>query len=204
MGVKRGRSESVARRRREVLRTAAQVICKRGYEGTGIQEVAEACGMTKAGLYHYIGSKAGLLSSIMELGMDLFEEEVLARVEGIKNPLERLKRCMALNIETVTRGADKEITIILHEHATLHGAPGKHLNARKKKYVRFLERSFTEAVRQKLIRPVNPTIAAFGFLGMVLWTYKWFRSGGALTEQQVAEGMVDLLFTGLATTKGRA
>ena len=197
MSIKKGRDESL-KRQREVFETAARLICKRGYDGTSIQEIADACGMTKAGLYHHIGSKEGLLSAIMEYGMDLFDKEVLAPAQALENPVEALKTCMARNIKLVTRGANKEITIILHEHATLHGPAGKHINARKKKYVRFLEQSFEKAMAQKLIRPVNAKIAAYGFLGMVLWTYKWFQPEGGLTETQLADGMVDLLFTGLA------
>ncbi len=203
MSIRKGRDESV-KRQREVFETAARLICKRGYDGTSIQEIADACGMTKAGLYHHIGSKEGLLSAIMEYGMDLFEEEVLSQVEHIEDPVERLKACMARNIKLVTAGANKEITIILHEHATLHGPAGKKINARKKKYVHFLEASFEEAARKKRIRPVHPKIAAYGFLGMVLWTYKWFRPEGSLSETQLADGMVDLLFTGLSPATGLA
>jgi AcrR family transcriptional regulator len=191
------------KRRREILELSAKLICKKGYDGTGVQDIAEACGLTKAGLYHHIGSKEGLLAAIMDYGMDLFEEAVLANVQGIENPLERLKACMARNIDLVTRGSSKEVTIILHEHATLHGPAGKRINARKKNYVRFLEKAFDEAQAQKLIRPVDSTLAAFSLLGMVLWTYKWFRPDGALSEEAIAQGMVDMLFNGLQT-KGKA
>ena len=85
----------------------------------------------------------------------------------------------------------------------VHGAAGKRINARKKKYVRFLEGAFKEAIAKKLIRAVDPTIAAYGFLGMVLWTYKWFRLDGSQTAEQVAAGMVDLLFTGLERKDAR-
>jgi AcrR family transcriptional regulator len=185
-------------RRRAILEASARVICAKGYDGASIQEIADACGLTKAGLYHYVESKENLLAEIMSYGMDLFEEQVLSKVVGIDNPIERLVECMARNITLVTRGSSKEITIILHEHATLRGPAAARINVRKKRYVRFLERSFAEAMRDGLIRPVDPTIAAFSFLGMVLWIYKWFRSGGRLNEAQVAEGMIDLLFTGLA------
>jgi AcrR family transcriptional regulator len=197
VSIKKGRDESL-KRQREVFETAARLICKKGYDGTSIQEIADACGMTKAGLYHHIGSKEGLLSAIMDYGMDVFEKEVLAPAQALENPVEALKQCMSRNIKLVTVGSTKEITIILHEHATLHGLPGKQINARKKKYVRFLEKSFEDAMTRKLIRPVNAKIAAYGFLGMVLWTYKWFQPEGALDETQLADGMVDLLFTGLA------
>ncbi len=190
-------------RSRAILETAAKLICVKGYAGTGIQEIAEACDLTKAGLYHYIQSKENLLLEIMSYGMDLFEEQVLSQVVDIANPLERLEACMAKNIKLVTRGWSKEITIILHEHATLHGPAAKQINARKKRYVRFLEDSFQEAVDKGLIRKVNPKIAAFSFLGMVLWIYKWFQPDGKLTDDEIAEGMIDLLFSGLATERRR-
>jgi len=184
-------------RSRAILETAARLICDKGYAATGIQEIAEACDLTKAGLYHYVQSKENLLLEIMSYGMDLFEEQVLSQVEGIEDPVERLKACMAKNIRLVTRGWSKEVTIILHEHATLHGAAARKINARKKRYVRFLEDSFREAVEKGLIREVDATVAAFSFLGMVLWIYKWFRPDGQLTDDQVANGMIDLLFKGL-------
>jgi hypothetical protein len=105
---------------------------------------------------------------------------------------------MARNIKLVTRGWSKEVTIILHEHDTLTGKAQAQINARKKRYVRFLESSFAEAVEKGQIRPVDPTVAAFSFLGMVLWIYKWFKPGGKRTDDEIAAGMVDLLFTGLA------
>ena len=48
------------------------------------------------------------------------------------------------------------------------------------------------------MRPVDPSVAAFSFLGMVLWIYKWFRPGGAVTETRLAREMWNLLFAGLA------
>jgi AcrR family transcriptional regulator len=184
-------------RRQAILETAARVICDRGYEGASIQEIADACELTKAGLYHHIGSKENLLAEIMGYGMDLFEAQVLSPVRDIDDPVLRLRACMDRNIKLVTRGSSKHITIILHEHATLKGTAGKAIDARKKKYVRFLEQSFAEAVMKGLIRPVSPKVAAFSFLGMVLWIYKWFRPDGELSEEQIAEAMIDLLFTGL-------
>src|SRR2546426_2822250 len=184
-------------RHRAILETAARVICERGYEGASIQDIAEACGLTKAGLYHHIRSKEHLLLEIQNYGMDVFEEQVLNQVLPIADPLERLKACMEKNILLVTHGWSKEVTIILHEHATLTGEARSQINARKKRYVRFLETSFAEAVRAGSIRPVNPTVAAFAFLGMVLWIYKWFRADGPISAEQLAREMQDLFFGGL-------
>ena len=192
-----GRQKNEDERYRGILETAARLICERGYDATSMQDIAAACRLTKAGLYHHVQSKEQLLLAIMTYGMDVFEERVLSKVLDVVDPVERLRRCMRLNIDLVTRGWSKEVTIILHEHATLHGEAREYIDGRKKRYVRFLEDSFADAVKQGRIRPVQPTVAAFAFLGMVLWIYKWFQPDGRLSDEQVADGMIDLLFTGL-------
>ncbi|HWO23930.1 MAG TPA: TetR/AcrR family transcriptional regulator [Kofleriaceae bacterium] len=182
---------------RQILERAARIICQQGFEATSMQEIAVACGLTKAGLYHHIKTKDALLLAIMNYGMDLFEEVVLHRVSGIADPLERLRQTMARNVELVTQDSSKEVTIILHEHQTLTGAAQREINARKKRYVRFLEDSLREASARGQIRPVDPTLAAFSFLGVVLWTYKWYRADGRISSAQLSEGVIDLFFAGL-------
>ncbi len=192
-----GRKPEDGERYRDILETAARLICEHGYEGTSMQQIAAACRMTKAGLYHHIQNKEQLLFAIMSYGMDLFEQQVLEKVKGIEDPVERLRSCMRRNIELVTRGACKEVVIILHEHATLTGEAREYIDQRKKQYVRFIEGTFSEGVRLGRMRPLDPTIVAFSFLGMVLWVYKWFKPDGRLTEEQIADGMVDLFLAGL-------
>ena len=194
-----GRRQDDGERYRTILETAARLICERGYEGTSMQEIAAACRMTKAGLYHHVQNKEQLLFDIMSYGMDAFEQQVLDKVRGMPDPVERLRECMRLNIHLVTGGCSKEVIIILHEHATLTGEARAFIDSRKKAYVRFLEDSFSEAVRMGRIRTVQPTVAAFSFLGMVLWIYKWFQPDGRLSAEQVSNEMVELLFAGLVT-----
>lgn len=183
---------------RRILERAARLIYAKGYEGTSMQDIAEACGLTKAGLYHHVATKEALLVAIMEYGMDLFEEVVLSRVQQIEDPLERLRRTMTYNLQLITQDASKrEVTIILHEHQTLTGDAQRRINQRKKRYLRFLEVSFLEASNRGQIRKVDPTLASFALLGTVLWTYKWYHPYGRLRPEQLASGMIDLFFNGL-------
>ncbi len=190
--------ESAKTRHRRILETAAQLICEHGYDKASMQQIADACDLTKAGLYHYVRSKEHLLSEIMNYGMDVFEEQVLSKVLPIADPVERLQATMERNVFLVTEGRNKEITVILHEHDTLTGEARAQINARKKRYIRFLESSFTEAMRAGGIRRVDPKIAAFSFLGMVNWIYKWYQPGGEIPAERVAREMRELFFGGLA------
>ena len=51
---------------------------------------------------------------------------------------------------------------------------------------------------------MDPTVGAFSFLGMVLWIYKWFKPDGRLTDEQIADGMVDMLFPASSRAVGDA
>jgi AcrR family transcriptional regulator len=192
-------AEAPKERHRAVLETAARLICEKGYEAASVQDIADACGLTKAGLYYYIRSKEDLLLEIQNYGMDIFEERVLLPVLAIADPVARLKACMERNILLVTSGWSKEVTIILHEHETLTGAARTQINARKRRYVHFLESSFAEAMREGRIRPVEPRVAAFAFLGQVLWIYKWYRPDGKISAERLVREMQNLFFGGLET-----
>src|SRR6185369_2198568 len=123
------------------------------------------------------------------------EEEVLKQVIDIADPVERLRAIMARKVRLVE--SRKEVAIILNEHQTLTAAEKRVLNARKKQYVTLLEATFREAIERRQNRPVDPTVAAFSFLGVMLWTPNWYRTGGRISLPQLIDGMADLFFNGL-------
>ena len=135
--------------------------------------------------------------------MDVFEEQVLRPASAISDPLRRLEECLERNVLLLAKRPSQEIAVILHEHNTLKGEARARINTRKKRYVRFLEQAFREAMRRRQIRRVNPRVAAFAFLGMVLWMYKWFRPDGVISADRLAREMRALFFGGLALRPAR-
>ena len=53
-------------RRRQILDEATRIVGQRGFYGFSVQAVADACGLTVAGLLHHVGSKDGLLVALLE------------------------------------------------------------------------------------------------------------------------------------------
>ena len=77
MSIKRERSPvPTDGRASEVYRTAAAIILQKGYDATSVSDIANALGITKAGLYHYIHGKTQLLFDIMQYGLDELDREV--------------------------------------------------------------------------------------------------------------------------------
>ena len=193
---KRARKDRVTRQA-QIYEVAARIFCEKGFDRASMGDIADAAGLTKAGLYHHIRSKEELLYAIMSYGMELFEEKVLKQVQGIADPLERLRATFRGHVLVVTRDRPKEITVILHESNALKGRLRDRIDARKRRYVRFLEKTIRELVRSGAARPVDPSIAAFGMLGMINWIYQWYRPGGRLNESELADRMADLFLDGL-------
>lgn len=52
--------------RHKLLQCALDLFAARGYAGVGVQEIVDAAGVTKPTLYHYFGSKQGLLEALMD------------------------------------------------------------------------------------------------------------------------------------------
>jgi AcrR family transcriptional regulator len=60
--------------RENLLHCALNLFASRGYDAVGVQEIAEAAGITKPTLYHYFGSKSGLLSTLLAENYESFFE----------------------------------------------------------------------------------------------------------------------------------
>lgn len=182
---------------REICRIAARVFYEKGYDGASMQDIADAVGLTKAGLYHHVGSKDRLLSDIMSYGMDILDETVLQKVKAITDPREKLRQTIIGHIDLITRARDREITVILHENRSLKGALRKKINARKKQYIDYLEDLIRQVQQESGTTSVPPRLAAFALLGMVNWLYQWFHPQGSVGQEELTKAYLNFFFRGL-------
>jgi TetR/AcrR family transcriptional regulator, cholesterol catabolism regulator len=180
----------------EVYRTAAQIILRKGYDATSINDIANALGMTKAGLYHYINGKKELLFDIMNFGLDELDEEVATPAASIADPIDRLRFIITSHAQLVTRGQGA-ITILVDEITALTPAQNRIITRRKREYFNGLRELLNTLKSQGKLQDVDTTAATFSLLGMISWLSRWFRQDGALSQEQVAEQILKIAFNGL-------
>jgi AcrR family transcriptional regulator len=195
------RAVSAKQKLREICRIAARVFYAKSYDGASMQDIAQAVGLTKAGLYHHVGSKDRLLYEIQNYGMDILEEDVLAPLKDIADPSEKLRRTIVGHIDLIVRARDQEITVILHENRSLSGPLRKKLNTRKRSYIEYLV-DLIQRVQDQSGRPpqIAPRLAAFALLGMINWLYQWYSTDGHVKQDELAQVYTDLFFRGLLGT----
>lgn len=60
--------------RETLMQCALDMFASRGYDAVGVQEIVDAAGIKKPTLYHYFGSKSGLLSALLTEHFEPFFE----------------------------------------------------------------------------------------------------------------------------------
>lgn len=190
------RSAANDERRAEVYRAAAQIILRKGFDATSVNDIANALGMTKAGLYHYINGKKELLFDIMNFGLDELDEEVAAPAKAIADAEARLRFIIATHARLVTRGQGA-ITILVDEITALTPAQNRKITRRKREYFDYLRGLLDELKSQGKLQDVDTTAATFSLLGMINWLSRWFRQDGALTAERAAAEITKIALHGI-------
>ncbi len=70
------RYNSVMTNREKLLEGALELFAARGYDAVGVQEIADHASVQKPTLYHYFGSKTGLLQTLLAENLASFLDEV--------------------------------------------------------------------------------------------------------------------------------
>jgi len=70
------------RRKEEILATAVRLFGERGYQGTSLDDVASAVGITRAGVLHHYASKQQLLWAVLEERDRAGDQRVLPTISG--------------------------------------------------------------------------------------------------------------------------
>jgi AcrR family transcriptional regulator len=183
--------------RNRVFEVAAEVFHRKGYDNTSMSDIASAAGLTKAGLYHHISSKESLLYTVLDYGLDLTQAYVLEPLEQISDPLERLKTMIDLHLRLVLQERNLEVTGLLHECKTLSSSDRAKINRRKKEYVRIATNLIAEVTKKHNVKDLNPKLAAYALLGMLNWTYQWYKPSGSNTREEIVETFQRIFLQGI-------
>lgn len=181
-----------------ILNAAAELFSTKGYEETSMHEIAEAVGMLKGSLYHYIKTKEDLLFHlILDIHDDLsvhFEE--YANVEGTA-----LTKIAAF-IEGHTRHNIREIArgpIFYRNFQHLSPPRQAVILERRRNFDRFLRELLHQGKEQGVIRQdVDVAISAIVILTAMNSLYVWYHADRGDGEEKVAQEFTRTFLLGLA------
>ena len=80
-----------AQTRQQIVETATRLFACKGFFGTSIATLAQACGLTKGALYHHIKNKEAIFYAVVESVRGLWERGVAREVSRGKGALDQLR-----------------------------------------------------------------------------------------------------------------
>ncbi len=191
----RKRSPAYDDQREMILTRAAELFARHGYPGTSMNQVAEACGLSKPTLYHYYRDKYTLLVNIAEGHVARLEAQVLDVTQAALPPEARVRELIR---RFVAEYADAQ-----HAHRVLT------------EDVRFLEETDRQRIlncERRLVQAFAGALAEFRpelgaerltkpltmlLFGMINWMFTWLRPDGELDYDRMAPLVADLFFGGV-------
>ena len=89
-----------------IIEKASELFAENGFDATSVQDITDACGISKGAFYLSFKSKEGLVFSIFEY----FTDKLIERMSGINdlqvNPRERFELFFSIQFEEIARYSD--------------------------------------------------------------------------------------------------
>lgn len=189
----RGRSE-------QIYGHAARMFVERGFAATSMGDIALAVGITKAGLYHFVASKEDMLFNLMMWSMDTLDAEVTEPARMRADPLDRLVFLVHAHLRNIgTHNVDggNPLTIIVDEPAGLSPERSAIVRGRKAAYYRFVRECLVALRHDGRLHDLDPSVATFSILGMIVWFARWYRPTGPLSLEAIIADMAQVALRGV-------
>lgn len=197
----RPRSASHDLKRDQILDVAAHCFARQSFPAASMNDIAAACGTSKARLYHYYESKEAILFDLL----DRYTQRLLALIGEAEARAQRknLSEREALNELVRAFLAEYENSATRHQalvsDTKFLGEAQRELIVNRQRdvvsaFTRFLRRAYPDRVT-----PGNQTAVTMMLFGMINWTFTWLRPGGPMSYAAFAEEVVRVLESGLAT-----
>ena len=195
----RGRSPGYDGQRERILSHAARLFAQRGYPATSMNEVADACGMSKPSLYHYFRDKYALLVSIAEGHVVRLEALVDEVAEQRLAAEPRLRQLIQRFVEEYA-SAQHAHRVLTEDVRFLRSADRARILAAERRIVATFAR-VTGSLRPRLQEAGLATPVTMLLFGMINWMFTWLKPDGPLTYAVMAPVVADLFFGGVGAVR---
>ncbi|MFI0238390.1 TetR/AcrR family transcriptional regulator [Streptomyces sp. NPDC016845] len=179
-----------------LLAVAVMIFNERGYDGTSMEHLSKAAGISKSSIYHHVTGKEELLRRAVSRALDGLFGILGEEPARTGRAVERLEYVTRRMVEVLT-GELPYVTLLLRVRG----------NTDTERWAMERRREFDHQVAELLkaaaadgdVRADIPVrLATRLVFGMINSVAEWYRpDGGGLRDREVADAVVELVFGGL-------
>ncbi|WP_197377722.1 TetR/AcrR family transcriptional regulator [Mycolicibacterium baixiangningiae] len=174
-----------------IIEQATALFAERGFAATSLQDIADAAGLTRSSLYHYVASKEELLARLVREKTE--EPAIVLRLINQRTDLDPIGklRAMAGEIARVQTRSPERFRLLIRSEAELPEQLSDVYQQSRRNVLREFVRVIDDGIAAGSFRPVDPRIAALGIIGMLNWIAWWHRPDSSDVDR-VTEQLADM------------
>lgn len=174
-----------------LLGAALEAFYEHGFHGTTVRDIARRYGQTVPSIYYHHENKEGVFVALLEKGTGEVAWRVrAAAAEGGDRPEARFANVVEAIVLHMTHRA--RLAALDSEIRHLSPAVRKRYAARRKEVEQVLVDIVSDGVRRGTFAASHPAETARAILGMCQAIARWYRPGGGLTPEKLADQYVDI------------
>jgi AcrR family transcriptional regulator len=183
-----------------LLAVSVAVFNDRGYDGTSMEDLSRALGITKSAIYHHIHSKQDLLRMALDRSLNgLFA--VVEQTRAIDaSPIDALEHLVRGSVAVLIEQLPY-VTLLLRvrgntevEQAALE---------RRREFDSIVATMVKQAQDDGAVRPeLDASVTARLLFGTVNSIVEWYRADREIDGADLAQAIITVSFSGLRTTRG--
>jgi AcrR family transcriptional regulator len=182
-----------------LLHVATRLFARHGFEGTSVQDIVDAAGVTKGAMYHYYGSKDDLLYEVYHQLLTMQTSHLEQIATGPGTPEERLREA-AVDVVVTSLGNLDDMIVFFRSLHMLPDDKQAQIRAERRMYQEKFRALVDEGVAAGTFRSdISSDIVVHYFLSVVNQLGSWYKPDGPLSPRQVGDLFTELLIGGLAT-----
>ncbi len=186
-----------------IMEEATRLFVTRGYHGISMREIAEAVGVSKAGLYYHFKDKEDLFIAILTANLEQIDRIIAQARQSGQTAREQISQIIQAILEqaphqrAIIRLASQEM-----EHIS-QTARDQFDQLYQAKFINQLEAILREGSARGELRPINASAATWILLGMAYPYLDPVHARDANGMREAVGAIVSIFFDGVANPAGR-
>ncbi|MBV7409303.1 TetR/AcrR family transcriptional regulator [Maritimibacter sp. DP1N21-5] len=193
-------ARSIARdhdeKRAAILRGAARVFARDGFDRASMTQLARECGISKANVYHYYTSKDAILYDVLDGYLADLTDRVTGLDLGGATPEDALRR-VVVEIMLAYEGADDEHRVQMSGVDLLPPDQQRVLKGYQRQIVDFVAEILAHVAPGLKSNGPKLRQATMALFGMLNWYYMWSADAGRAERVAYAELVAEMTLGGL-------
>jgi AcrR family transcriptional regulator len=181
-----------------LLAVAVQVFTERGYDGTSMEDLARATGLSKSSIYHHVDGKEHLLRLALERALAPLFAVTSEPAARSGRAVDRLRHVVRREVEELQRELPY-VTLLLRVRGNT--ATERWAMEQRRGFDRIVSDLVREAVADGDVRDdIDPGLVTRLVFGMVNSIAEWYRPAEHAADRaaaSVADGVAAIVFGGV-------